>query len=430
MKRAFIHTAAPRLFGLIVCLVTMSAGLATAAEPGGAWPQFLGPHRDGQVPAHGPLNLDWKAKKPKLLWKMAHDGGFSSCSFAGDKLFTQVKRGDRDIAICLDAATGEEIWAHDGAPSFIDRQRQGAGPRATPTYTPDGRVYCLFARGELYCLDARTGKEIWKNNILEATKAGQHGDLTYYWGMSGSPLIEGDLVITLPGGSKDNAVAAFHKDTGKLAWSVGSDSPGYASPIVIEAAGVRQLVCLGGNCCYSLDPVKGSTLWEYKWGNKYNCNCATPLWVDETLFLSSAYGTGAVALKIEKQGDKLAVRELWKNKNLLNQFTTSMIVDGHVYGSHGDFSALALRCLDLKTGEVKWIERKPGKCGLIAVDGHLIVLNEKGSLMLVKADPKEFVLKGELPGLLTYRSWALPAVYQQRLYVRDQKQLLCLDLSK
>jgi outer membrane protein assembly factor BamB len=412
---------------LAALLVVAFAAVCPGADEG--WPQFLGPLRDGHVRETG-LNLDWNAKKPKVLWKLPLDGGFSSCSFAGNLLFTQVKRGNRDMALCLDANTGKEIWAHDGAESFIDRQRQGAGPRATPTYTADGRVYCLFARGELYCLDAKSGKEIWKNNILEVTKTGQHGDLTYYWGMSGSPLIEGDLVITLPGGANNNAVAAFDKNTGKLAWSVGSDSPGYASPVAIEAHGVRQLLCLGGNVLYALHPVKGTILWEYKWGNKYNCNCATPLWVDDTIFLSSAYATGAVALEIVKEGDKLAVKEKWKNKNLLNQFTTSMIVDGHVYGSHGDFSAIALRCLDLKTGEVKWIERKPGKCGLIAADGHLIILNEQGTLLLVKADPKGYVPKGELPGLLTYRSWALPALYQKRLYVRDQKQLLCLDLSQ
>ncbi|GIW80946.1 MAG: hypothetical protein KatS3mg105_2753 [Gemmatales bacterium] len=240
--------------------------------------------------------------------------------------------------MCLNAETGKLIWWRDVAPVFIDRQRQGAGPRATPTYH-DGRIYCLFPRGELVCFSANDGKKLWQTNILAATDAGNHAGLRYYWGMSASPLIEKDLVIVQPGGASNNAVAAFHKDTGKLVWKAGSGTPGYGSPIAIDADGTRQVICSNGRSILSVDPTNGKVLWEYRFGSQYNCNCATPLWVDNKLFLSSAYGVGSTALAVGRGG----VREIWKNRNLMNQFATSMIIDGHVYGSHGDFSGLSLR---------------------------------------------------------------------------------------
>lgn len=415
-----------RSCSLLALLLLLLGQLVHAAEVESTWPQFLGLNRDGVVRETG-LNLDWQTKKPKVLWKVPLIG-FSSESFAGNKLFTQTKRGDRDIVVCLEAATGKELWALDVASSYLDKQRQGPGPRATPTYV-NGRLYCLFPRGELLCVDAQTGKEIWKTNILEVTGAGQHEGVKFYWGMSGSPLVEGDVVIVQPGGNKNNSVAAFHKDTGKLVWSLGEDLPGYASPIVITVSGRRHVVCPTASFMFGVDPAKGTVLWKHAWGDDTNCNCATPLWVDNLLFMSRAYNYGCAALEITADGDRFTVKEKWKNKNLLNHFMTSMIVDGHVYGAHGDFSAYALRCVDLQTGQLKWTERNPGRCALLAVDKHLICWSENGTLRLVEANPESFVVKGEIPDLLAFKAWSAPALYQKRLYLRDLTHLLCLDLS-
>ena len=132
----------------------------------------------------------------------------------GDRLVTQAQRKDRQWVVCLSAKDGEELWAYDAAPAYIDRQHQGAGPRSTPTVAGD-RVYCLFPRGELVCVTLDKGEKVWKTNIFEAAKAKDHFQDFFYWGLAASPLVEGDVVIVQPGGDKDNSVVAFSKDSGK-----------------------------------------------------------------------------------------------------------------------------------------------------------------------------------------------------------------------
>jgi outer membrane protein assembly factor BamB len=399
------------------------------AEPAGDWSQFLGAGRDGLSRETGVL-LDWTEKKPREVWKAPIGGGFSSIACVGDRLYTMVSRDKRDYAVCLDASNGKDVWAVDLAPAYRDRQGQGTGPRATPTYH-HGKVYCLHPMGDLFCLSAKDGSEVWKVNIFEISKAKNRAGDVYYWGLAHSPLIEGDLVIVQPGGDKDNAVLALNKDNGKLVWSGGSDPGGYyGSPIAIDAAGRRMLVVPAGESLLGLDPKDGDVLWRHAFGNRVKINCATPLWVDGVLFYSSAYGAGAVALEIVKDGDKVSVKEKWRNKNLSNHFATSMIKDGYIYGCDGDLGASTLRCLDLKTGELKWTERKLGKCSCITAEGWLFCLSEDGTLRLIEMNPEKYVCKGEMESLLTRKSWAAPALAGKRLYVRDEKNLICLDVGK
>jgi outer membrane protein assembly factor BamB len=393
------------------------------------WPQFLGPERNGIGPDEG-LNLAWQKTPPKVLWKVPLGDGFSSLAIVGNRVFTMCKRDQRDIVVCLDTANGQEIWKRDVAPSYIDKQKQGAGPRSTPTYH-DGKLYCLMAMGELVCVAAADGKRLWTADQFKDTGAPNPAGDYYYWGVSLSPLVEGDLVIVQPGGNKKNSVAAFHKDTGKLVWTAGDDKPGYASPIAATIAGQRQLIVPTGNSVLGLEPAKGTILWRYTFGNQFNATCATPVWVDGLLFVSAAYGAGSAVLEITGQGDKWTVKEKWKNKKSLQAlFATTMIVDGNIYGCHGDLGAFMLKCLDLKTGEVKWQQRISNRQSLLAVDGHLLTWSETGTLDLLEMQPKEFVAKGHLPDLLAYKAWAAPALADGRLYLRDQRHALCLDLRR
>jgi len=428
-RRQFLTTAAAGMGGFVLPGIAASAAAdkePSASDPA-CWAQFLGPRRDNATTETG-LNLDWKAKAPATVWKVALGDGLSSMAIIGDRIFTMTKRGAKDIVVCLDTKKGEEKWACDGAESYLDKQRQGAGPRSTPTYHK-GKLYCLFPRGDLLCVQASDGKELWRKNIFKDTDAKERFGDTYYWGMSGSPLVEGDVVITHPGGDKDNSIVAFSLDKGEKVWSVGADPAGYASPIAITAAGKRQIVMYTGRAAVGLDPAKGTQLWRYVMGNKFDCNCATPLWVDDLLFLSSAYGVGAAALEIGKDGDTLTAKAKWRNKNLMNQFTTSVIHQGHVYGCHGDLGAVFLRCLDLKSGESKWEDRRPGKCSLLLMEGHIVAVSESGKVRLIEANPKEYVVKGEME-VMSYKTWAAPALLDKKLYLRDDKHLVCLDVAK
>lgn len=399
--------------------------LAVTAARGDDWPQYLGPDRDAVSRETG-LNWDWKARPPKVRWKVPLGSGYSSLVIVGDRVYTTAQRGKRDFVVCLNAADGRELWNYDAAPTYVDRQKQGAGPRSTPAFH-DGKLYCLFGMGELLCLTAE-GKRVWEQNVFTATGARNPAGDVYYWGVSYSPLVEGDLVIVQPGGDRNNSVAAFHKDTGELVWKAGEDPAGYASPVVVTAGGRRHLVCPTGRSVLGLD-VKGKVLWRYAFGNQFNATCANPVWRDGFLLVSAAYGAGSAALELNAGPDGWAVREKWKSKrNLQALFATPVVLDGHVYGCSGDLRAFLLRCLDLKTGEVKWEERLPERCSLLAAEGHLLVWGERGGLSLLKATPDAYTPLGELPKLLAYKSWALPALAGGRLYLRDERHVLCLDL--
>jgi outer membrane protein assembly factor BamB len=413
------------------CLAIWLAAAAVAsvrAGSDGEWPQLLGPHRNGVSDETG-LNLDWKAKPPKTRWKVPLGSGYSSLAVAGDRLVTTAKRGDRGIVVCLATDDGKELWSYDAAPSYTDKQHQGAGPRSTPTIA-GGKVYCLFPRGDLVCLTLAKGDFVWKTNILDASGTKDRVNEVFYWGLSASPLVEGDLVITQPGGDKDNSVVAFHKDTGKMVWGVGADPSGYGSPIVVEANKRRQLVVPTGRSILGVDPVKGDLLWRYEFGNRFDANCATPVWMDDVLVVSAAYGVGCAALEIVADGDKQSVREKWKNNNLQSLMATSIVRDGFVYGCHGDLGSWSLRCLDLKTGEIKWKEKQANRCAFVAADGCLFSIGERGTLQLIELNPDKYVLKGEIPDLLTYKAWAMPALAKKRLYLRDETNVLCLELAK
>jgi outer membrane protein assembly factor BamB len=413
-----------RLSAVIVAL--LAAVVPLRADD---WPQFLGANRDNRSPETG-LNLDWKAKPPKVLWKVPLGAGFGSVSVVGDRLFTMAQRGERDYVLCFEAGTGKELWKLDAAPGFVDRwEKQGRGPRATPTYDR-GKLYCQFSDGDLLCVDADKGKELWRTNIFKAANTRDRNGDNFYWGLAASPLVEGDLVVVQPGGKENASVLALHKDSGKVAWGAGTDPSGYASPIAVAIDGKRQLVVPTGQSVLGIDPAKGEVLWRYAFGNRFDATCATPLWADGVLFVSAAYGTGCAALEVARDGEKWSVKERWRNKELQTIFGTGAVVKGHVYGPHGDLGPITLRCLDLKTGELKWAERQPARSSLLAVEGHLVCLDERGGLRLVEAKPDGYAVKGELKDVLEYKAWAAPALAGGRLYLRDQKSLVCLDLRK
>jgi outer membrane protein assembly factor BamB len=433
----------PALAALVVGLglaFVVSGGSQGRAGPGPAakrpadserllWPQFLGPRRDGVSRETG-LNLDWDTKKPPVRWKVPLGPGFSSLIVVGDRLYTMAQRGRRDVVVCLEAATGKEVWACDAAPAYVDTQRQGPGPRSTPTYDR-GRLYCFLPAGELVCVRADDGKRLWRVDTLRATGERTADGEYFYWGLSLSPLVVGGRVLVQAGDNKQGTVAAFNTDSGELAWKAGRDPIEYASPILVTVAGRRQVVFPTGRSILGLDPDGGAVLWRYPFGNKFNVTGSNPVWADDTLFVSAAYGGGCAALEILPKGDGWQVREKWKSKKALQTlFATSIAHGGHLYGVHGDIGAILLRCLDLKTGDLKWDRRWPSRSTLLGVDGHLLVLDERGTLYAVEMDPRRCVVKCTLPDVLAYKAWAAPALAEGLLYLRDQRHVVCLDLRK
>jgi outer membrane protein assembly factor BamB len=411
------------------CGASKTLGAEMTAKDEGTlwWPEFLGAHRNGKASVTS-FNVDWKTTQPKVLWKVPLGDSFSSFAIVGDRAYTFCQRNNRILAVCLDTANGKEVWTQEVAPGYNDTQKSGAGARSTPTYH-QGKLYCLMPMGELVCLSAADGKKLWSANQFKDTDSANPAGEFYYWGVSASPLVEGDLVIVQPGGQKNTSVAAYHKDTGKLMWTIGDDPPGYSSAQALTIDGQRQLIVPTGQSVLGIDPAKGKILWRYAYGNKANVNAALPVWADNLLFVSAAYGAGSAALEIKRDGDNWTAKEKWQDKKSLQAlFATPMVVDGHVYACHGDLSAFMLKCVNLHTGKIDWEERVDKRQWLIAVDGHLLCWSETGNLKLLEAQSKELVVKGEMPNLLTYKSWAAPAVADGRLFLRDQKNAMCIEL--
>ncbi|MCI0378482.1 MAG: PQQ-binding-like beta-propeller repeat protein [Gemmataceae bacterium] len=404
-----------------IALVLLSLSTLRADD----WPDFLGPKRNG-ISSEKNLNWNWLANPPKELWRKPLGSGYGSLTIVGERVYALVKRGERDGAVCLSAANGDEIWAADAAPTYLDFQRQGAGPRATPVHHA-GKLYCQFGGGELVCL-TENGKPVWQKNIFkEAGAIAPSGK--YYWGVSFTPLVFGDAIIVQPGGDKNNAVAAFHKNTGKRLWMLGNDTLGYASPMIFEIERQMQLIVPTGSSILGIDPVKPRILWRYPFGNEFNATCSNPVWANNLLFVSAAYGGGAAALDIEPDGKEWKVNAKWTNiKALQSLYATSIEKDGKIYGISGDLGAIFLRCLDLETGKTHWEERLQSRSTLLAADGHLLVLDQDGNLSAVEWTPAAYRQKAELPKLLARKSWAVPALANGRLYLRDERQVVCLDL--
>lgn len=393
---------------LIVCLFL--GNFAWAAD----WPQWRGPNRDG-ISAETGLLESWPKGGPPLVWKIQGLGeGYSSAAVAGGRLFIQGQHGDEEYVLAFDTNTGKQLWrTHTGIPF---NESRGHGPRSTPTVDGD-RLYALAADGMLVCLDTATGKTIWGYNIVDHF----HGRVPH-WGISESPLVDGNRVIVTPGGT-GAAVVALDKTSGKLLWQSQSDSAGYSSPIAYDVGGSRRVVVFAADAAMGLELASGKLLWRYERVANGVANIATPIVHGGEIFLSSAYGTGCALLKASG-GD---AAEVYFNRNMQNHYSTSVLVGDYLYG----FSASILTAMKFETGEVAWRDRSVGKGSLIYADRHLYALGEDGVMGLVEPNPEGYreISRFEIPKG-GYPTWSQPVIANGKLYLREQDNLYCYNVKK
>lgn len=396
-------------------LLSLVAGAALAAD----WPQWLGPQRDGSSPETG-LLTDWPKEGPKLLWKVPGGDGYSSVAVAGKRAFTLVQRGADELVICLDIADGKELWKTRSGPAF--KNAYGNGPRSTPAIDGD-RVYVQSVTGALMCLKADAGDVVWQHNLLK-----DFGAKNITWGLSASPLIDGDHVLALPGGN-GAGVAAFDKNNGKLAWKLGDDKASYASPVALTVGGQKQLVFFTAAGVLGVAPAEGSELWRVPWVTEFDCNIATPLVIGDKIFVSSGEEVGCVLLKLKGSG---APEVVWESKGkgsvMINYWANSVHHNGYLYGLAGEFSkVINLNCVDAKTGKLVWSKKDFGKASVTLADGHLFLVTKKGDLVLAEASPQEYREKARVKLLGETRTAA--TIANGRLYLRDRQNLFCLDIK-
>jgi len=408
---------AKTLPGLAVLFLFLSSNIV--AQTAGDWPQWRGPKRDGISKETGLLK-QWPADGPPLVWKAAGAGrGYSTMSIANGRIYTMGLRGElqsaREYVIAFDIATGKEVWATAHGDVFLNDR--GDGPRGTPTVDGD-RVYSLGGNGDLSSIDTRTGKIVWKMNVL--TKFGGENP---NWGISESPLVLGERLLVTAGGPGASVVALNKKD-GALLWKSQSDRAGYSSGMPLTIGNTTQVVFFTHQRAIGLDVKDGKLLWEYPRAANDVANVATPIVRGNRVFISSDYGTGAGLVEIKADG---TAQEVYFTKDMRNHHSTSVLIGDHLYG----FSSGILTAMRFDTGEVAWKDRSVGKGALVFADGNLYAFSENGVVGLIEATPTGYREKGRFKiqqGSLP--TWTHPVVAGGRLYLRDQDTIYAYDVKE
>jgi outer membrane protein assembly factor BamB len=385
------------------------------------WPQFLGPARNATSPETG-LVLTWTAKGPPVLWQKEVGAGYSGPVVAGECLLLFHRVGDQEVVECLESLTGKQIWKTSYPTTYVDDFGKGDGPRATPLVA-GGRVFTLGAEGRLQCLRFDTGKVIWKRSLGDDYPARKA-----FFGVGTSPLVEGDKLLANVG-ARGAGIVAFAAETGKELWKATDHQASYASPVSATIGGLRHVFFFTREGLVSIDPSNGAVRFTKPWRSRFNAsvNAATPLVVDDHLFLSASYNTGAVWLRIRPDG----ADEIWKGDDILsNHYVTSIAYKGQLYGLDGrQEEGARLRCVEMATGKVRWTQEGFGCGSLLLVQDHLVVLNENGDLLAIEATPSAYREKAGAH-VLTKPCRAPTALANGLLYGRDEHKLVCWRLSK
>ena len=398
--------------------------LATSTFPVHAddWPQWLGPRRNG-TSLDQALVESFPKDGPKLAWQRDVGEGYSGPVIAGDRLVLFHRVDNEERVECLNAITGKLLWKFAYPTNYNDALGKGNGPRSTPAIH-DGKIITLGAEGTLHCLSLEDGKKIWSRSLTKEYKTPLG-----YFGIGTSPIVEQNLVLLNVGGVKAGIVA-FDLATGNETWKATNDPISYSSPVVGTIDGARLAVFFTRTGAVVLDPKTGDVKFQKRWRARYDAsvNAATPLIIGNLAFLSTSYETGALLLKLRKDG----ADELWTDEEVMsNHYNTCIHHDGFLYGFDGRQEAgPSLRCVELKTKKVLWDREKFGCGTMVLADGRLIVLTEKGDLHLIQATPTAFREQAKARLLNAGPCRAQIALANGRLFARDQEKLVCVDLRK
>jgi len=314
--------------------LVLPAGILMGADATTDWPCFLGPTRDSMSAEKG-INKDWKAKPPKVLWRVPmSDKGFAGPSVADGKLFIIDRKGEQDVVRALNLADGKDVWTFP----YAEPTKFNYGhARATPTYDA-GKLYTLSTSGKVHCLNAADGKPVWKIDLQK-----QFGGKVPRWLYSMSVVIDGPVAIVQPGGA-NAALATLNKADGKTIWmGGGGDQAGYATPVIATIQNVKQYVAFGGKSVFGADAKTGKQLWSFPWETKYDVNAATPVVLGNSVFITSNYRRGCAMIDITPGGAK----KRWENNEVQSHFNTSLFYQGNLYSTSDPKKLL---CLDPQTG--------------------------------------------------------------------------------
>ena len=395
-----------------------AALLSIATLHAADWPQWQGADRT-RISKETGLLKEWPSSGPRVVWTATRLGsGYGSMAVAGDRVFVQGTRGRDSVVIALNRADGKEVWAKPLGVSQTDDR--GSGPRGTPTVDGD-RLYALTENGDLACLKT-DGTVLWQRNILRDFRGQQ-----LQWLISESPLVDGTDVVVTPGGP-GAGIVKLDKMTGKTVWTSKelSDTAGYSSVVAADVQGVRTYLTFTADAGVGVRASDGKLMFRYEAAANRTANITTPVFSNNRVFFTSAYGTGGGLLNLTAQNGSVTAKEVYFTRDMKNHHGGVVLVDGYLYG----FNDSILSCLEFATGKVMWRDRSVGKGSVTFADGRLYLQSEDNVVGLAEATSAGYRETGRFTipdkGL---PSWAHPVVSDGRLYVRNQDTLLVYDIK-
>jgi outer membrane protein assembly factor BamB len=384
---------------------------AVVMETDAEWPGFRGPERNSIIRGVQ-IETDWSAFPPVELWRRPIGPGWSSFAVCGDLFYTQEQRGEDEIIACYIKRTGDPLWRHRNTARFFE-SNAGAGPRGTPTLS-HGRVYALGATGILNALDARTGAVIWSRNAASDT-----GTEIPMWGFSCSPLVVDDVIIVAAASS----LIAYDLTTGNPRWVRTSGTDGYSSPHLLTINDVKQIVLLNETGAISVTQNDGNLLWDYPWPGVPIVQPA--ITANGDILITASERSGIRRISVKKGLEGWTTKEHWTSTRLKPYFNDFVIYQGYAYGIHGR----SLSCIDLNDGLRKWKgEQYGGQLLLLADQDLLLILSEKGDLVLAGAVPDQFTEIARFPAI-TGKTWNHPVLVGDVLLIRNAQEMAAFRLS-
>jgi outer membrane protein assembly factor BamB len=425
---------------LITQTSAQTSGSHSPASPSRGWPGWGGPNRDFTSDATG-LADAWPESGPPKLWQRALGEGHSGIAVDQNRLFTLYRpatgaKGSytaREVIVALDAATGKTLWEHE-YPASLDTMdfNYGAGPHSTPMVV-GGRVFAVGTNKQFFALDAASGKVLWAHNFVSDFQS--PANIVRYPvkpGYAASPLAYKDMIIAMVGGP-GQGVIAFRQDDGRVVWRAGTYSDiAQASPQIINVGGQEQLVVVSNDGVHGLDPANGQPLWgPVPLEKQYGAHMSTPLWSaqDSQLLFSAGYDGGAKALQLTRTGGTTTVSELWFSNKLRVHFGNVVRIGDLYVGSSGDFGPSFLTAVHAGSGAVAWQNRAFSKAQMIPVDGKVLLLDEDGTLGLIKVAPDKASVLAKAP-VTAATSWTAPTLVGTTLYVRDRANIMAFNLAR
>jgi outer membrane protein assembly factor BamB len=388
-------------------------------QPGDC-PDFRGPNREGVLRGIK-ITGDWETHPPKQLWKKRVGPGWSGMIVVDGHVVTQEQRDKAEAVVCYDAATGEELWAHQDDARFQE-ELAGPGPRGTPTFV-DGRIYALGAKGKLNCLIPETGQVVWSRDMV--ADAGVAAANRPQWGYSISPLVVDGLVIVFAGGESNKSILAYRVANGDIAWTAKGGKQSYSSPQLAVLNGRKQILMHDTGALRGIGIEDGAELWNYPNGSAMELPMIQPHVLGETDVVA-ATTPGMARIAVKKDGGKWSAEHRWESNVLRPDFSDFVIHKGCIFGLNDG----VLCCLDVETGEKLWKKSRlgHGQILLVADQDAILVSNEKGELILLTVNrdgPTELSRFQAIEG----KTWNSPVIVGKRVYLRNAAEMAAFEID-